>query len=64
MNEPTPDIDEDLELWDQFITPVRWLHTHGHRPGLTLATAKQEALSEWIAEQVALHAADQPLFQR
>lgn len=63
MNDPTPGIDEDLELWDQFITAVRWLRAHGHRPELTLTAAFEEALSEWIAEQAALHADGQGLLQ-
>ena len=51
MNTVHPDIDEDLELWDQFVTAVRWLRTPGHRPELTLGLAIQEALDGWIAEQ-------------
>ena len=60
MTAPGPDIDEDLELWDQFITAVRWLRTSRHRPTLTLALATQEALSEWIGEQASLHSMDRP----
>ncbi len=63
MNDPTAEFDEDLEVWDQFITAVRWLRTNGHRPDLSLAGATAEALSEWVAEQVALHAAGQPPFE-
>ena len=42
-----------LEVWEQFVTAVRWL-ARGPRPGLTLATATEEALMGWAAEQAAL----------
>lgn len=63
MNDDSSSIDEDLEVWDQFVTAVRWLRAHGHRPELTLAAAIEEALSEWIAEQAAIHAEGQELLQ-
>ena len=66
MNPPSPrinadvDVDEDLEVWDQFVTAVRWLRASRARPGLTLAAATQEALSGWVAEQASLYSRDQP----
>ena len=67
MNPPSPgainadiDVDEDLEVWDQFVTAVRWLRASRARPGLTLASATQEALSEWLAEQASLYSGDKP----
>ena len=56
MTPPIVEVDEDLEVWDQFVTTVRWLRANGHRPEVTLGLALQEALSEWVAEQAALHA--------
>jgi hypothetical protein len=53
------DIDTELEVWDQFVTAVRWL-ARGPRPGLTLATATEEALMGWVAEQAALEHSDEP----
>ena len=53
------DIDTELEVWDQFVTAVRWL-ARGPRPGLTLAVATEEALMGWVAEQAALEHADEP----
>ena len=53
------DIDTELEVWDQFVTAVRWL-ARGRRPGLTLATATEEALMGWIAEQAGLEHASEP----
>ena len=50
---PEDDIDTELEVWDQFVTAVRWL-ARGPRPGLTLAVATEEALMGWVAEQAAL----------
>ena len=50
---PDDDIDTELEVWDQFVTAVRWL-ARGPRRGLTLATATEEALMGWVAEQAAL----------
>jgi len=52
-NMPDDDIDTELEVWDQFVTAVRWL-ARGPRPGLTLAAATEEALMGWVAEQAAL----------
>jgi hypothetical protein len=52
-NMPEEDIDTELEVWDQFVTAVRWL-ARGARPGLTLAVATEEALMGWVAEQAAL----------
>ena len=52
-NMPEDDIDTELEVWDQFVTAVRWL-ARGPRPGLTLATATEEALMAWVAEQAAM----------
>lgn len=49
-NIPEDDVDTELEVWDQFVTAVRWL-ARGPRPGLTLATATEEALMGWVAEQ-------------
>lgn len=46
-------VDEDLELWDQFVTAVRWLQTNT-RPELTMRQAMQEALDGWIAEHAAI----------
>ena len=55
---PEDDIDTELEVWDQFVTAVRWL-ARGPRLGLTLATATEEALMGWVAEQAALeHGSD------
>ena len=56
------DIDTELEVWDQFVTAVRWL-ARGRRPGLTLAVATEEALMGWVAEQAALENASE-LFVR
>ena len=56
---PEDDIDTELEVWDQFVTAVRWL-ARGPRPGLTLATATEEALMGWVAEQAALEHSDEP----
>jgi hypothetical protein len=53
------DIDTELEVWDQFVTAVRWL-ARGPRPGLTLAMASEEALMGWVAEQAALEHASKP----
>jgi hypothetical protein len=53
MNPIVPDIDEDLELWDQFVQVVRWLRESGRAPDLTLPMALRDALDGWIAEQVA-----------
>ena len=47
------DVDEDLEVWDQFVTAVRDL-SQNSRPGLSLALATQEALTAWVSEQSAL----------
>ena len=58
-NMPDDDIDTELEVWDQFVTAVRWL-ARGPRPGLTLATATEEALMGWVAEQAALENASEP----
>jgi len=58
-NMPDDEIDTELEVWDQFVTAVRWL-ARGPRPGLTLATATEEALMGWVAEQAALEHADAP----
>jgi len=52
-NMPEDDIDTELEVWDQFVTAVRWL-ARGPRQGLTLAAATEEALTAWVAEQAAL----------
>ena len=57
-NMPDDDIDTELEVWDQFVTAVRWL-ARGPRPGLTMAIASEEALMAWIAEQAALEHADE-----
>ena len=58
-----PDIelefDEDLEIWDQFVTAVRWLRRVGARPELTLQTATREALLAWVGEQSTLFHDDQ-----
>ena len=56
---PDDDIDTELEVWDHFVTAVRWL-TRGPRPGLTLAMATEEALMAWVAEQAALEHAGNP----
>jgi|CXWK01.1.fsa_nt_gi hypothetical protein len=56
---PEDDIDTELEVWDQFVTAVRWLAC-GPRPGLTLATATEEALMGWVAEQAALEHGSEP----
>jgi len=56
---PDDDIDTELEAWDQFVGAVRWL-ARGPRPGLTLATATEEALMGWVAEQAALENASEP----
>ena len=53
------DIDTELEVWDQFVTAVRWL-ADGPRRGLTLAVATEEALMAWLAEQAALERAGDP----
>ena len=52
-------VDAELEVWDQFITAVRWL-ARGPRSGLTLAEATEEALMSWVAEQAALENAGDP----
>ena len=52
-------VDPELEMWDQFITAVRWL-ARGPRPGLTLAEATEEALMGWVAEQAAGEHGSQP----
>jgi hypothetical protein len=54
---PEDDIDTELEVWDQFVTAVRWL-ARGPRPSLTLAVATEEALMGWVAEQAALENAN------
>jgi hypothetical protein len=46
-------IDEDLELWDHFVTVVRWLRESGRAPDLTLPIALRDALDGWLADQVA-----------
>ncbi|MCW2750385.1 MAG: hypothetical protein JWR83_1495 [Aeromicrobium sp.] len=56
---PDDDIDTELEVWDQFVTAVRWL-ARGPRPGLTMAIATEEALMGWVAEQAALEHASEP----
>ncbi len=57
-NMPNDDVDTELEVWDQFVTAVRWL-ARGPRPGLTLAVATEEALMSWTAEQATLeHCSD------
>ena len=56
---PDDDIDTELEVWDQFVTAVRWL-ARGPRPGLTLAAATEEALMSWTAEQAALEYGSEP----
>ena len=56
---PDDEIDTELEVWDQFVTAVRWL-ARGPRPGLTLATATEEALMGWAAEQAALEHGSEP----
>lgn len=58
-NMPDDDIDTELEVWDQFVTAVRWL-ARGPRPGLTLAMATEEALMGWVAEQAALEHGGEP----
>ena len=58
-NMPDNDIDAELEVWDQFVTAVRWL-ARGPRPGLTLAAATEEALMAWTAEQSALEHGSDP----
>ena len=55
---PEDDIDTELEVWDQFVTAVRWL-ARGSRSGLTIATATEEALMGWVAEQAALEHASE-----
>ena len=57
---PEDDIDTELEVWDQFVTAIRWL-ARGPRPGLTLAVATEEALMGWVAEQAALENASEPM---
>ena len=57
---PEDDVDTELEVWDQFVTAVRWL-ARGPRPGLTLAVATEEALMGWVAEQAALENASEPM---
>ena len=57
---PEDDVDTELEVWDQFVTAVRWL-ARGPRPGLTLAIATEEALMGWVAEQAALENASEPM---
>ena len=52
-------VDESLEAWDQFVTAVRFLSRHA-RPGLTVADALQEALTDWVGEQAALTNSDEP----
>ena len=60
MTDTTTDqVDEDLELHDQLVNAVRYLHAAG-RPDLTLRLAFQEAIGGWLAEQAALHHRDQP----
>ena len=60
MNDTTTSpADEDLELHDQLVNAVRYLHAAG-RPDLTLQIAFQEAIGGWLAEQAALHHRDQP----
>lgn len=56
---PNDDVDTELEVWDQFVTAVRWL-ARGPRPGLTLAVATEEALISWAAEQAATEHASEP----
>ena len=56
---PEDDIDTELEVWDQFVTAVRWL-ARGPRPGLILAVATEEALMGWVAEQAALEHGSEP----
>ena len=58
-NMPDDDIDTELEVWDQFVTAVRWL-ARGPRSGLTLSTATEEALMGWVAEQAALEHGSEP----
>jgi hypothetical protein len=60
---PDDEIDTELEVWDQFVTAVRWL-TRRSRPGLTLAGAIEEALMGWIAEQAALENVGDPFATR
>lgn len=55
-----PDVDEDLEVWDQFVTAVRWLRNSQARPELTLVEATREAFSGWVAEQASLYSRDEP----
>ena len=52
-------VDAELEVWDQFITAVRWL-ARGPRPGLTLGEATEEALMGWVAEHSATEHRDAP----
>lgn len=52
-------VDAELEVWDQFITAVRWL-ARGPRPGLTLGEATEEALMGWVAEHAALENESEP----
>ena len=59
---PEDDIDTELEVWDQFVTAVRWL-ARGPRPGLTMAIATEEALMSWAAEQAALEHGSEPFTQ-
>ena len=59
MTDITDPVDEDLELHDQLVNAVRYLHAAG-RPDLTLRLAYQEAIGGWLAEQSALHHRDQP----
>jgi hypothetical protein len=59
QNMPNDDVDTELEVWDQFVTAVRWL-ARGPRPGLTLAVATEEALISWAAEQAAMEHASEP----
>lgn len=56
------DVDSELEVWDQFVTAVRWL-ARGPRPRLTLAMATEEALMAWVAEQAALEHGGDPFNQ-
>ena len=56
---PDDDIDTELEVWDQFVTAVRWL-ARGPRQDLTMAIATEEALMAWVAEQAALEHESEP----
>ena len=56
---PEDDIDTELEVWDQFVTAVRWL-ARGPRPDLTVGIAFEEALMGWVAEQAALEHGSEP----